>query len=123
MNLYNEEHIDEEQYFLLLDFVLGDSNKELEVVRIPFVQWQPQCCEPKEWVVRTVHQLNRIILFLDTLEVHHVPESVYVVTRSEEHSDYVEAVFLNEDKAEEYCKPFNEDENCYARNITKVKIQ
>ena len=77
----------------------------------------------KEWVVRTVHQLNRIILFLDTLEVHHVPESVYVVTRSEEHSDYVEAVFLSEDKAEEYCKPFNEDENCYARNITKVKIQ
>lgn len=46
MNLYNESHIDEEQYFLLLDFVLGDSNKELEVVRIPFVQWQPQCCEP-----------------------------------------------------------------------------
>ena len=61
-----------------------------------------------------------ILKILDTLEVK---EEVYVVTRSEEHSDYVEAVFLNEDKAEEYCKPFNEDENRYARNITKVKIQ
>ena len=26
----------------------------------------------KEWVVRTVHQLNRIILFLNTLEVKEV---------------------------------------------------
>ena len=26
----------------------------------------------KEWVVRTAHQLNRIILFLDTLEVKEV---------------------------------------------------
>ena len=50
-------------------------------------------------------------------------KSVYVVTRSEEHSDYVETVFLNEDKAEEYCKLFNKNENFYVRNITKVKIQ
>ena len=48
---------------------------------------------------------------------------VYVVTRSEEHSDYVEAVFLSKDKAEEYCKPYNEDENRYARNITQIEIQ
>ena len=48
---------------------------------------------------------------------------IYVVTRSEEHADYVEAAFLSESKAEKYCKPFNEDENCYARNITKIKIQ
>ena len=67
--------------------------------------------------------LIEIFRFLDTLEVHHVPESVYVVTRSEEHSDYVECAFLSENEAEEYCKPFNEDENSYARNITKVKIQ
>ena len=48
---------------------------------------------------------------------------VYVVTRSEEHADYVEAVFLSESKAEKYCKPFNENENSYGRNITKIKIQ
>ena len=30
------------------------------------------CERDKEWVVRTAHQLNRIILFLDTLEVKEV---------------------------------------------------
>ena len=30
------------------------------------------CESDKEWVVRTVHQLNRIILFLDTIEVKEV---------------------------------------------------
>ena len=30
------------------------------------------CESDKEWVVRTAHQLNRIILFLDTLEVKEV---------------------------------------------------
>ena len=67
--------------------------------------------------------LTNLLCHLDTLEVYHVPESVYVVTRSEEHADYVESAFLNEDKANEYCKPFNEDEDSYHRNITKVKIQ
>ena len=48
---------------------------------------------------------------------------IYVVTRSEEHADYVECAFLSESKAKEYCKHYNENENCYARNITKIKIQ
>ena len=30
------------------------------------------CEGDKEWVVRTAHQLNRILLFLDTLEVKEV---------------------------------------------------
>ena len=30
------------------------------------------CERDKEWVVRTAHQLNRIIMFLDTLEVKEV---------------------------------------------------
>ena len=30
------------------------------------------CESDKEWVVRTAHQLNRILLFLDTLEVKEV---------------------------------------------------
>lgn len=50
------------------------------------------------------------------------PEYVYVVTRSEEHADYVEEVFLDESKAEAYCEKYNKDENEYSRNISKVKI-
>ena len=46
MDLYNKDHIHGKEYFLLLECVIGDSNKELKEVRIPFVQWQPQCCEP-----------------------------------------------------------------------------
>lgn len=46
----------------------------------------------------------------------------YVVTRSEEHCDYVEKVFFDKEKAEEYCKPFNEDENSYHRDITKIEV-
>ena len=57
--------------------------------------------------------------FLETLEEKHF---VYVVTRCEEHSDYVEDVFLDKEKAEAYCKPFNEDEDSYHRDITKVKL-
>ncbi len=58
--------------------------------------------------------------FLDSLEEK---QFVYVVTRSEEHSDYVEKVFLDKEKAETYCKQFNGDEDNYCRDITKVKIE
>lgn len=44
--------------------------------------------------------------------------TAYVVTRSEEHSDYVETIFYDRDKAIEYCKPFNQNENSYGRDIT-----
>ena len=46
----------------------------------------------------------------------------YVVTRSEEHCDYVEKVFFDKEKAEEYCKHFNEDENSYYRDITEIEV-
>ena len=46
----------------------------------------------------------------------------YVITRSEEHCDYVEKVFFDKEKVEEYCKPFNEDEDSYHRDITKIKV-
>lgn len=49
-------------------------------------------------------------------------KTAYVVTRSEEHCDYVEKVFFDKGKAEEYCKPFNEDENSYHRDITKIEV-
>ena len=54
------------------------------------------------------------------LEFHN---EFYVVTRSEEHSDYVEKAFVNLNKAEEYCDKFNNDENSYHRDITKVSVE
>lgn len=50
-----------------------------------------------------------------------IDEFVYVVTRSEEHNDYVEAVFYNRGNAEKYCKQFNDNEDEYSRNITEVR--
>lgn len=49
-------------------------------------------------------------------------KTAYVMTRSEEHDDYVEQVFFDEEKANEYCKLFNNDKNSYRRNITKVRV-
>lgn len=46
----------------------------------------------------------------------------YVVTRSDLHYDEVEKVFFDKEKAEEYCKPYNEDENSYHRNITEIEV-
>ena len=40
-----------------------------------------------------------------------IDKIVYVVTRSEEHSDYVEAVFFDKENAEKYCKQFNDNED------------
>lgn len=48
--------------------------------------------------------------------------TVYIVTRCEEHSDYVEKVFLNESKAQAYCDKFKDKKNEYARRITKIDI-
>lgn len=50
------------------------------------------------------------------------PTIVYVITRCEEHSDYVEEVFFDEDKAQAYCDQFKGNENEYARHITKVNV-
>lgn len=46
----------------------------------------------------------------------------YVVTRSDLHYDEVEKVFFDKNKAEEYCKSYNEDENCSHRNITEIEV-
>lgn len=59
---------------------------------------------------------------INSLEVKELAPIVYVVTRCEEHSDYVEEVFFDEDKAQEYCEQFKGNENEYARHITKVKV-
>lgn len=66
---------------------------------------------------------GRAIRAYEYLEKHKSDTpAVYVVTRCEEHSDYVEAVFEDEDKAQAYCDKFNKDENEYARLITKIEI-
>jgi hypothetical protein len=64
--------------------------------------------------------LKQMLAFIDSLIVESL--IVYVVTRCEEHSDYVEEVFLDEDKATAYCKLFENNEDEYARHITKIKV-
>lgn len=69
----------------------------------------------------SVHEeLNEILSFINSLPEE--PTLVYVVTRSEEHADYAEAVFADKQAAEEYCKPFNDDVDSYHRDITELKI-
>lgn len=50
------------------------------------------------------------------------PKELYVITRSEEHADYVEKVFTDECKAIAYCLQFKADENRYQRDVTTVKL-
>lgn len=47
---------------------------------------------------------------------------LYVVTRCEEHSDYVEKVFVDEEKAIDYCRQFDNKDDEYARSYTKVEL-
>lgn len=47
---------------------------------------------------------------------------VYVVMRQEEHSDYVEKVFVDRMKAESYCKQFNEKKNEYSRYYEEMEV-
>lgn len=47
---------------------------------------------------------------------------LYVVTRCEEHSDYVEKVFVDEEKAKDYCRWFVGKDDEYARSYTKVEL-
>ena len=68
---------------------------------------------------------RKILNIIDTLEMKDVEELAsvaYVVTRCEEHSDYVEKVFFDENKAHEYRDQFKGNDNEYARHITKVKV-
>lgn len=50
------------------------------------------------------------------------PIKLYVITRSEEHADYVEKVFTDECKAIAYCLQFKADKNSYQRDMTTVKL-
>lgn len=41
MNLYDDNHIDEEQYFLLLDFVISDTRNEIKISEYPWYEVKP----------------------------------------------------------------------------------
>lgn len=48
---------------------------------------------------------------------------IFVVTRCEGLTDYVEKAFIDEADAENYCRPYNEDGISFIRDITKVKLE
>ena len=47
---------------------------------------------------------------------------VYVIMHCGEHVDYVEKVFLDEDKANSYCKKYDELDNQYRRYVYKIEV-
>lgn len=48
---------------------------------------------------------------------------IFVVTRSEEHADYVEKAYTKKSSAEAYCEPFNNNEDAYHRDITEIELE
>jgi hypothetical protein len=51
------------------------------------------------------------------------PRRLYIVMRCEEHSDYVEKVFVDNDKAVAYCNKFNSStSNEYCRVIEEMEV-
>ena len=63
---------------------------------------------------------GKILDFIDSLQEE--SPTVYVITRCEEHSDYVEKVFLDYNKAVDYCGQFEGKEDEYGRDITKIEV-
>lgn len=49
-------------------------------------------------------------------------KTIYVVTRSEEHADYVEKAYTKKSSAEAYCEQFNNDDDSYHRDITEIQL-
>lgn len=50
------------------------------------------------------------------------PRKVYVVVRCEEHDDYVEKVFVDKTKANEYCNQFEGNPNEYGRYYEEMEV-
>lgn len=48
---------------------------------------------------------------------------VFIVMRAEEHSDYVEKVFFDKERAEQYAAQFANNPNEYARHVEEHKIE
>lgn len=79
--------------------------------------------ENKDYYQGKSEAYKEMISFLDTLEVKEFQKKkLYVVTRCEEHSDYVEKAFFSEKEAEEYCKQFEGNEDAYGRDFTEIEV-
>ena len=50
------------------------------------------------------------------------PRRLYIVMRCEEHSDYVEKVFVDNDKAFAYCENYNSNPREYSRTIEEMEV-
>lgn len=50
------------------------------------------------------------------------PPRLYIVMRCEEHSDYVEKVFVDKDKAIAYCNQYNSNPREYSRTIEEMEV-
>lgn len=50
------------------------------------------------------------------------PRKLYVVVRCEEHDDYVEKVFVDKTKANEYCNKFEGNPNEYGRYYEEMEV-
>ena len=50
------------------------------------------------------------------------PRILYIVIRCEEHSDYVEKVFVDKDKAIGYCNQYNSNPREYSRTIEEMEV-
>ena len=50
------------------------------------------------------------------------PRKVYVVVRCEEHDDYVEKVFVDRTKANDYCNKFEGNPNEYGRYYKEMEV-
>ena len=50
------------------------------------------------------------------------PRKVFVVVRCEEHDDYIEKVFVDKTKANEYCNKFEGNPNEYGRYYEEMEV-
>ena len=50
------------------------------------------------------------------------PRLLYIVMRCEEHSDYVEKVFIDNDKAVAYCNQYNSNPRENSRTIEEMEV-
>ena len=50
------------------------------------------------------------------------PRRLYIIMRCEEHSDYVEKVFVDNDKAVAYCEKYNSNPREYSRSIEEMEV-
>ena len=66
--------------------------------------------------------MNLIEKELTRLYNEKTPQYVYVIMHCGEHVDYVEKVFLDEDKANSYCEKYDELDNQYRRYVYKIEI-